>query len=213
MQVVAYVASGQVAFLPDRRHVVLRRPAQGPFDLSEPDESLFDLAAFGSQIIHRHALSPFRFGSRFEKRRDVVFPVEILSSYAGERDQSPFPVRRTQVVPHVRSRPCMAVRRARYVVPAGKNALLTPKRAQVAWHRRFCRHRPSVSRNVLRGKRKTGAGIVAARPALAVPRACRHIPAGLRGSLRRTAFGATAPASSVLENKGCNYRLSDCRLR
>ena len=92
MQVVAYVASGQVAFLPDRRHVVLRRPAQGPFDLSEPDESLFDLVAFGSQIIHRHALSPFRFGSRFEERRDVVFPVEILSSYAGERDQSPLPV-------------------------------------------------------------------------------------------------------------------------
>ena len=57
----------------------------------------------------------------------------------------------------------MAVRCARYVVPAGKNALLTPKRAQVAWHRRFCRHRPSVSRNVLRGKRKTGKGIFAAR--------------------------------------------------
>lgn len=57
----------------------------------------------------------------------------------------------------------MAVRRARYVVPAGKNALLTPERAQVAWHRRFCRHRPSVSRNVLRGKRKTGKGIFAAR--------------------------------------------------
>ena len=57
----------------------------------------------------------------------------------------------------------MAVRRARYVVAGGKNALLTPKRAQVAWHRRSCRHRPSVPSAFCGAKEKNGAGIVAAR--------------------------------------------------
>ena len=42
----------------------------------------------------------------------------------------------------------------------------------------------------------------AARPAFAVPGTCRHNPAGLRGQLRRAAFGASAPASDAPESKG-----------
>jgi len=40
----------------------------------------------------------------------------------------------------------------------------------------------------------------AARPAFAVPGTCRHNPAGLRGQLRRAAFGASA--SDAPESKG-----------
>lgn len=104
----------------------------------------------------------------------------------------------------------MAVRRARYVVPAGKNALLTPKRAQVAWHRRSCRRRPSVSRNVLRGKRKTGKGIFAAR--------CRfeaaHIRTGRAYLCRKLHVSIpcsviSLPPSAALRHEGIHIP-SDC---
>lgn len=42
----------------------------------------------------------------------------------------------------------------------------------------------------------------AARPAFAVPRTCRLHAAGLRGQLRRAAFGPEVPASSAPESKG-----------
>lgn len=42
----------------------------------------------------------------------------------------------------------------------------------------------------------------ALRPAFAVPDTCRLCAAGLRGQLRRAAFGASAPASDAPECKG-----------
>lgn len=108
VQILAHGIAAQVAFVFDRRHVVLPCLTQGTLGLAQQRERLAHFAAFGCQIVQRHGLlvlrlrtgfglqrgpgGDFPFRPRFEIGRHVAFAIEILAAHVGVRNEPLIPV-------------------------------------------------------------------------------------------------------------------------